>query len=472
MSATQSQFRVLIVGGSIAGLTLAHCLQRANIDHLVLEKGSDIAPQLGASVGILPNGGRILDQLNLFDTIEQFIEPTYTANVTYPDGFTFSNVYPKTLGERFGYPIAFLDRQKLLQILYEKSHAKKNILASKEIVKVQRIEQGVRVIAADGSQYDGSLVVGADGVHSRIRSEIWRLAEELKPGLISTQERTCMTVEYACIFGISSQIPNLEISEQINGLFDHLSILTIHGKKGRVFWFIITKLPRKYTYPNVPRFSDKDAAKFMENLKHVRFFKNVCVGDLWKNREVFSMTALEEGLFRTWFFDRMVLIGDSVHKMTTNFGQGANSAIEDAATLSSLLYDLVHGCGVRNPSDAEIQDLLQKYHEARYDRMKMMCHTSAEVCRTQARDGLYRIFAGRYMIPYSRSIPADLASKVMADADKITFLSCPKNRSALGWQTWGKEAQRATRVRRIIRLLLFVALGVFCFWVSGRGSTS
>ncbi|PYI33097.1 FAD/NAD(P)-binding domain-containing protein [Aspergillus indologenus CBS 114.80] len=442
MPATQPPFKVIIVGGSVAGLTLAHCLQHANIEHIVLEKGSDVAPQLGASVGIMPNGGRILAQLNLFDAIEQFIEPTHKAHITYPDGFNFANVYPKILEERFGYPIAFLDRQKFLRILYEKYHAKQNILTNKKVVQVQKVDHGLRVTAADGSIYEGNLVVGADGVHT-------------------------MTVQYSCIFGISSRIPNLEVHEQINGLFDHLSILTIHGKKGRVFWFIITKLQQKYTYPDVPRFSHKDAAKLIEKLKHVRFFKDVCVGDLWKNKEVYSMTALEEGLFKTWFFDRMVLMGDSVHKMTPNFGQGANCAIEDAATLSSLLHDLINVRGVQTPSDAEIQGLLLRYKEIRYGRMKMMCQTSAGVCRTQARDGLYRTLSGRYLIPYSRNLPADLASEVMADAETITFLSCPKC-AALGWQAWGKQARRMAHLRKLLWLLALLSLGLFCYWLSGR----
>ncbi|OJK02390.1 hypothetical protein ASPACDRAFT_50957 [Aspergillus aculeatus ATCC 16872] len=442
MPATQPPFKVIIVGGSVAGLTLAHCLQHANIEHVVLEKGSDIAPQMGASVGIMPNGGRILAQLNLFDAIEQYIEPTHKAHITYPDGFNFANVYPKILHERFGYPIAFLDRQKFLQILYEKYHAKHNILTNKKVVQVRKVDQGLRVTAADGSIYEGNLVIGADGVHT-------------------------MTVQYSCVFGISSRIQNLEVHEQINGLFDHLSILTIHGKKGRVFWFIITKLQQKYIYPDVPRFSDKDAAKLIVKLKHVRFFKDVCVGDLWKNKEVYSMTALEEGLFRTWFFERMVLMGDSVHKMTPNFGQGANCAIEDAATLSSLLHDLINARGVQNPSDADIQDLLSKYTEIRYSRMKMMCKTSAGVCRTQARDGLYRTFSGRYLIPYSRNLPADLASEVMADAETITFLSCP-NRAALGWQTWGKQARRMAHIHKLIWFMVLLSLGLFCYWLSGR----
>lgn len=124
-----------------------------------------------------------------------------------------------------------------------------------------------------------------------------------------------MTVEYTCLFGISSAIPGLEISEQVNGIFDHLSVLTIHGRYGRVFWFVIQKLDRKYVYPDVPRFTDKDAVQLVSRLKDIQFWKDITVGDLWKNREVFSMTALEEGLFETWHYDRMVLAGDSVHKV-------------------------------------------------------------------------------------------------------------------------------------------------------------
>lgn len=41
----------------------------------------------------------------------------------------------------------------------------------------------------DGHTYKGDLVVGADGVHSQVRAEMWRLAEEMKPGVISEAER-------------------------------------------------------------------------------------------------------------------------------------------------------------------------------------------------------------------------------------------------------------------------------------------
>jgi 2-polyprenyl-6-methoxyphenol hydroxylase-like FAD-dependent oxidoreductase len=71
----KSDFRVVIGGGSITGLTLANMLQLYNIDFIVLESYHDIAPQVGASIGILPHGNRILDQLGVYDKILELSPP-------------------------------------------------------------------------------------------------------------------------------------------------------------------------------------------------------------------------------------------------------------------------------------------------------------------------------------------------------------------------------------------------------------
>ncbi len=57
----------VILGGGVPGLTLAHCLEQAGMSYIIWEAGSEIAPaigaSIGASIGILPYGIRILDQL-------------------------------------------------------------------------------------------------------------------------------------------------------------------------------------------------------------------------------------------------------------------------------------------------------------------------------------------------------------------------------------------------------------------------
>lgn len=64
-------FRVVIVGSSVAGLTLGHCLHNAGIDFIILEKHNDIEKEVGATIGIGANGAMVLDQLGVQEGVEE-----------------------------------------------------------------------------------------------------------------------------------------------------------------------------------------------------------------------------------------------------------------------------------------------------------------------------------------------------------------------------------------------------------------
>lgn len=70
----KSQLKVVIVGGSISGLTLAHALDRANIDWVVLD-GHPIALPIGASISIFQNGSMVLDPLGIYDDLRALVHP-------------------------------------------------------------------------------------------------------------------------------------------------------------------------------------------------------------------------------------------------------------------------------------------------------------------------------------------------------------------------------------------------------------
>jgi len=95
----KAQFKVIIVGGSITGLTLAHCLSRAGIDHIVLEKRAEIAPQEGAFIGLWPNGAQVLQQLGIYESLENLTAPVDRMHISYPDGFSFSSLLPTQIHE-------------------------------------------------------------------------------------------------------------------------------------------------------------------------------------------------------------------------------------------------------------------------------------------------------------------------------------------------------------------------------------
>lgn len=64
-------FKAIIVGGSVTGLALANMFEKIGIDFVVLEKHETLAPEIGACLGFLPNGLRILDQLGCYDALEK-----------------------------------------------------------------------------------------------------------------------------------------------------------------------------------------------------------------------------------------------------------------------------------------------------------------------------------------------------------------------------------------------------------------
>lgn len=74
-STISSHYPVAIVGGGVAGLTLALALEKQGIHYVLIEAHDSLAPDEGASIGLLPNGLRILDQLGLIDEIEKHTSP-------------------------------------------------------------------------------------------------------------------------------------------------------------------------------------------------------------------------------------------------------------------------------------------------------------------------------------------------------------------------------------------------------------
>lgn len=86
-----SNFRVIIVGGGVAGLTASHALQKAGIDHVVLERSKEVAPPVGASIAIYPHGARILSQIGCLEAAKAACRPCERFITRGPDGKVWIN---------------------------------------------------------------------------------------------------------------------------------------------------------------------------------------------------------------------------------------------------------------------------------------------------------------------------------------------------------------------------------------------
>jgi 2-polyprenyl-6-methoxyphenol hydroxylase-like FAD-dependent oxidoreductase len=74
--AKERSFKIVIVGGGISGLVLAKMLEKFDIDYVLLESRNEVAPPVGASIGLMPNGLLILDQLGCYEAIAKAAQGT------------------------------------------------------------------------------------------------------------------------------------------------------------------------------------------------------------------------------------------------------------------------------------------------------------------------------------------------------------------------------------------------------------
>lgn len=78
----------------------------------------------------------------------------------------------------------------VLQVLHENIKDKTKILTKKRVERVEVTDHGVVVTTSDKSSYKGDILIGADGIHSNVRGEMWRLANEMSPGWIPPEEHS------------------------------------------------------------------------------------------------------------------------------------------------------------------------------------------------------------------------------------------------------------------------------------------
>jgi 2-polyprenyl-6-methoxyphenol hydroxylase-like FAD-dependent oxidoreductase len=86
-----------------------------------------------------------------------------------------------------------MERHHFLRILHASIKDKTKILLNKRLVTIENHQDRVIANCEDGSSYDGDIIAGADGVRSKTRSEMWRLAEKDEPVLVQEDKKSMST---------------------------------------------------------------------------------------------------------------------------------------------------------------------------------------------------------------------------------------------------------------------------------------
>jgi 2-polyprenyl-6-methoxyphenol hydroxylase-like FAD-dependent oxidoreductase len=217
-----------------------------------------------------------------------------------------------------GYPLLFFDRQWLLQILYNQLKHKDRVLLGKKVKKIEMNDRGVTVSTEDGENFKGDLIIGADGIHSAVRKEMFRIGNEAKPGYFRDDEEDQVPCYYQCSFGIAQDVENWTPNEQCFTTGYGKSFLVASGPENRVYWFLFVKLPEVKRGNDIPKYTKADEAQFVEEHQSLKITESLTFGEVYAKRLTSSLTPLHEVVFEKWFFDRVLLIGDSIHKVILN----------------------------------------------------------------------------------------------------------------------------------------------------------
>jgi salicylate hydroxylase len=313
------RLRVAVVGGGIGGLTAAIALHRAGLDVNVYEQGE--FTEVGAGVALGPNALTLLRRLGLEQRLESVAaHPTGYEMRRGRDGRVIFETHSS--GPLRGMRSLTLHRGHLLQVLLE-AMPRERLHTGRRCVGVEERADGVLALFADGSTAAADALVGADGIHSTVRS----LRHEDRPVFSGT-------VAY-------------------RGLIPMERLPFLRGERRQLtFWFgprrhFLTFPVARGTLMNLVAFvpagdgwAEESWAARGEVAELARQFEG------WEPAVVGTVRALE-GTMRwalydreplpAWSVGRVTLLGDAAHAMLPHQGQGAVQSIEDAVVLARCL---------------------------------------------------------------------------------------------------------------------------------------
>ena len=307
--------RAIIIGGGIGGVTAAIALKRAGLDVTVFERAEELQ-EVGSGLPLWTNALRALHKIGLSDELEKLGVQVTSLTVSTWSGDTMADARNDKYLKRLGTITIVVHRAELLALLLKTLGADRVQLGT-TCVGFTQDASGVCARFADGQEVQGDVLIGADGIHSVIRTQLSGL---IKPGYVG----------YTCWRGLA-HITRTGLETWAWGKGCQFGIIPMSQE--RVYWFV-----QKYA-PEGEK--DKPGGRKNEVLELFHDWHDPipAVIEATAETDILRNDIYELKHLRQWSHGRVTLLGDAAHAMTPNLGQGACQAIEDAIELGECLKD-------------------------------------------------------------------------------------------------------------------------------------
>jgi zeaxanthin epoxidase len=356
----ENPLRVIIAGGGVGGLLLAKALTKEkHVKVNLLEQTSQFA-RFGGPIQIASNALSVIRAVDetLFNTLMEKFTFTGCRRNGLVDALRTEWYCPfdamETSADYFELPYTgVVDRPDLQDILLE-SLPEGTLTNSKKVTKYNILDdaQGVEVTCEDGSVHEGDVYIGADGIWSATRSQMWN---EPKKGPGSG----CTYSGYVVFAGESVYKPEdyFDVGYKVY-MGPKRYFVTSDVGRGRIQWYAFISMAENAQVPE-----DKTEKK--------EFIRSAFQG--WSQQVLDLVDATPTGnvedralydrppsLTKSWADGPVAMMGDAVHPMMPNLGQGGCQAMEDAFAILERFQTVKRR--------TEVPDLLQDYYRSRVIR--------------------------------------------------------------------------------------------------------
>jgi FAD-dependent urate hydroxylase len=335
--------KVIVIGAGMAGLTLGIALRQAGYQVEIYEKTQKIRPA-GAGISLWSNGIKVMNKLGLGEKVAAIGGQMNRMEYRNHQGEILNDINLIPLMEKVGqrpYPVSRTDLQQMLLNTFGKDDVK----IGRCCVAVKQDENSATAIFEDGTTATGDVLIGADGIHSAVRSYINGSKVKI---------RYAGYVNWNGIVEASPDLADNDVWMIYVGDGKRASMMPIGGNS--FYFFFGCPMPQGTQTP---------PEKIREELQNI--FKG------WATPVQNLITKLDpEKVNRLEISDidplphlvkgRIALVGDSAHPSTPSLGQGGCQAMEDGEVLSRYLIT----------TNISVEDALQRYESERKERVAQL----------------------------------------------------------------------------------------------------
>ncbi len=374
---------IIVIGCGIAGASAALALAQQGHSVSVFDQ-AEMLSEIGAGLQISPNGMRVLNALGLEDQVRahSYLPTALEMRNGVSDRRIFS-LDLETALQSWGSTYAHIRRAHLQNILLKalRDHKKISLNLGHKFHQYAETKSGVRVHFENGIVAEGACIVGADGVHSKLRSFLfgetrawftqkvaWRATMPLRDLKLSLPTSACVWT------GLRKHVVTTRIDRG-----ETLNFVGIcEGHIDRESWE-----------------KSGDITEFHE------LFSDLCP---LLNEIVYSLPEVKKWLLHDraslheFNLGKAVLIGDSAHPMLPSFAQGAVMALEDSYALAHLF------------DSNEIEESFGRYSAFRLGRARKVQQQSLKNLNLFHQAGVKRYLQNFFLSSVGHSAP-DLIMK-------------------------------------------------------------